>query len=155
MPEITITKIEPKGEKVCVVTFSRETANGNGVGTAKAWKNDVSSWSEGLKVDADFYDRKAYNSEEMEKWVRPVKPQGGGNRSGGQAKSDPVKNALINQANANNIAEGCCQMAVKLLGDGWLRSDEGREKGINEVRNLALELSSVVKEVAQIIKGAN
>lgn len=75
-----------------------------------------------------------------------------GGRGGGVAKSDPAKNAIIQQANANNNATmakasalknsvACFQMAVALLGEG---------ADVNAVRATASDISQGVMELAAI-----
>lgn len=157
MPTVTITAVADQNNGYThLVSF---THSNGAEGICKAWNGTVekAKWVVGEQADVEFEDRPdKRDPNKSEKFIKPAyKGRTGGGGGGGQAKSDPVKNALIKEANENNnatigyashlkAATACWEMAVQLLGPG---------AGVNEVRAVAMDISTGIRETASIFGG--
>jgi len=148
-----VLAIKSLGEKLKLLTVEM----GGKTGDIKAWNNDAEGIEPGHVFQSGETEKKPpYNRpdappNEHETWIKSP-PKSGGGRGGGPAKSDPVKNEIIQKANKNNndtiayasnlkAAVSCMEMAVTTLGPGL---------DVNEYRNRGLDIFQAVKEIAHI-----
>lgn len=149
-----------KGAKVIAVKALSDKLSlltvelGGKQGDIKAWKNDAEGIAEGHIFQSGETEKKPpYNKpnapiKDHETWLKsPPKSRGGG-----QPKSDPAKNKVIADANANNnatmayssnlkAAVTCAELSVQILGPG---------QDINKYREVAFDIYQTVRELAAI-----
>lgn len=146
-----VVALKNLGDKIALLTLEIAGKQGD----VKAWRNELDGVDVGYEFKSGETEKKPpYNKpnapeKEHETWIKsPPKGKGGSS----PAKSDPVKNEIIKNANQNNnatiqyssnlkSATSCAEMAVTTLGPGL---------DVNAYRERAFDLYQIIQEIAAI-----
>lgn len=131
MATITITKLEPKGEKIVLLSY---TVGGKNGPVARAWASQAKDWKEGQEIEVEWEKRKGYKDGDPEElWVKaPARARGG--FGGGKPQRTPEEAWSI-------VAQTCIKSASDIQ-IALINADPSLAKGfdINKVCGWADDL---------------